>query len=238
MAWGKTLQDGTHVLISADNRLHEDPNATDWSIGRYTDADDNSFDEINDFVTLYDALVLEQILASKPKPTDQTRILLDDIEEDLLAQRWTNRLGLFFNLDKDGREYSPRLSAEEIAAYDNDVHVLCRVSADPQDAVLRAQKRAGLLDAYEPSYITLEQFRASRIRVADLKLYLAEDVLEDEAGPVPGYLYLGCTYITDAGDGDYSLVISNCGWASKDLGELEQRLYEWCRDEQIKAVEV
>lgn len=70
--------------------------------------------------------------------------------------------------------------------------------------------------------MTFEQFQASRTEVPDLNVALGADYWER---PTPGLLYAGQElHIEKAADGFY-LVIANCQWETRNLEDLERKLY-------------
>jgi len=85
------------------------------------------------------------------------------------------------------------------------------------------------------SYISLEDFRAAARRVDDLTVALpdqfdADWFMHSKAGIVyPGEVYID----TDTEYGDFHLQLMNEEFVSKDLAELEARLYEYACDEGI-----
>jgi hypothetical protein len=59
LAWCRPLNDGTHVMVSANNTLDGDPSAVDWIAGRY--GDHGGFVEVNG-LTLDGALEAADVL--------------------------------------------------------------------------------------------------------------------------------------------------------------------------------
>lgn len=65
--------------------------------------------------------------------------------ERLIADKWVKRLGLGFHPDTRGKDYSPKFSKEDVAAYDRDMEQLFEISPDPYQAGIDAWTRAGLM---------------------------------------------------------------------------------------------
>ena len=77
--------------------------------------------------------------------------------------------------------------------------------------------------------MTFEQFQATRQRVADLSA--AAFLATDE--PLPGLIYAGGCHIFDDARGGYELYLLGEGFASRNLQELERRLYKFYINEVV-----
>ena len=221
-AWQKhNPRFGSDILICTEgNECYGDPLATDWLVGHHSHGGTDDFEQLDDVVTLYDALILAQVFEFRPVPPDQVGIHLEDgLEEELLAQRWVNKLGLELDIDKDGRDY-PRLSGlDERAAYDNDIHLLCRVSPQPQHAVERAWQRAGLLagrSEHSADGLSRDQFLALK---SGTRLRLRESL---DLYPVGRFLAGITGTVSDISEGDVVI-----GLVTLDSLAWECSLKEW-----------
>ena len=89
--------------------------------------------------------------------------------------------------------------------------------------------------------MTVEEFRATRTWCADLGKHFADARWDDEPLPAQGWLYLDQLYIEQrpaagwsnpgVAQGEWLLIIANCGWIEDDLAALEQKLYEFAVSE-------
>lgn len=83
--------------------------------------------------------------------------------------------------------------------------------------------------------MTFEQFQATRKPCTDLGTALSDARWED--GPnAEGNLYLAYLYIERLSERSWSLVLGNQEYVSPDLGELEQRLYDFAMAEGLTDV--
>jgi len=62
-----------------------------------------------------------------------------------IAAKWVKRIGLGFHPDTSGRNYSPRLSAEEAREYDADMEILFGNEDDPYVLAVEEMEKAGLI---------------------------------------------------------------------------------------------
>jgi hypothetical protein len=59
-----------------------------------------------------------------------------------IARKWVARLGMGFHPDTQGEDYSPALSAEDIADYDADIARMFALEGDPYAAGLIAMEES------------------------------------------------------------------------------------------------
>ncbi len=75
--------------------------------------------------------------------------------------------------------------------------------------------------------LTFDQFVATKKEiedVSDVKGYGEEG---------PGLVYAGSLVIENLGKGEYQLVLDRDSWISRDLHDLERKLYEFALEEKI-----
>lgn len=80
-----------------------------------------------------------------------------------------------------------------------------------------------------PELMTLDAFRATGRDVIDLGAEIPGMDLEGDSGRV--YLYEGGPFIELVVDGSWMLILGNEHWIERDIAPLEERLYEWAKDE-------
>jgi len=77
--------------------------------------------------------------------------------------------------------------------------------------------------------MTLEEFRKTRRHWSNLNDHPLIDSLDE---PQQGLVYYQGVYI-EIVDGEYMLTLGNEGWITDDLASLEEKLYEWAKDEGV-----
>lgn len=58
-----------------------------------------------------------------------------------IAEKWVRAFGWGFNPDNFGKDYSPALSAEQIADYNADMATLFEIASDPYDSAVEAMEK-------------------------------------------------------------------------------------------------
>jgi hypothetical protein len=78
----------------------------------------------------------------------------DSADPHAICRKWVKRLGGGFHPDTRGKDYSPRLSADEVREYDADMDTLFGVAQDPYECAVMAMADANLISDEE-----VKQFR-------------------------------------------------------------------------------
>lgn len=68
-----------------------------------------------------------------------------EIDPHAICAKWVRVIGIGFHPDTRGKDYSPALSAEQIAEYDADMRDLFAVAADPYECGMMALADYGLI---------------------------------------------------------------------------------------------
>jgi hypothetical protein len=67
------------------------------------------------------------------------------IDPHAICRKWVSRLGCGFHPDTRGKNYTPELTADEIAEYETDIDALFESASDPYECAVMAMADAGLI---------------------------------------------------------------------------------------------
>lgn len=90
------------------------------------------------------AILDENRAAAKPCPDLEAAMQEIIRDPHAICKKWVRKLGTGFHPDTRGRDYRPRMSAEDIVEYDGDMETLFEVASDPYECALMAMQDAGL----------------------------------------------------------------------------------------------
>ncbi len=93
-----------------------------------------------------------------------------------ICRKWVRRIGGGFHPDTRGKDYSPAMSAAEIAEYDSDMNALFANAADPYECAIMAMDDAGLtegnmMDTQSAYWLGVRDARLGHAETAPVRPY-------------------------------------------------------------------